>query len=53
MYGTNFFPAPDNPEEFIAYGWYYRRMTLAILPVHQVRWSDRTIEIESVSFQFN
>jgi beta-fructofuranosidase len=45
MYGTNFFPAPDNPQEFIAYGWYYRRMTLAISPVYQVRWNSHSIEI--------
>ncbi|MBW4506245.1 MAG: glycoside hydrolase family 68 protein [Scytonematopsis contorta HA4267-MV1] len=45
IYGTNFFPAPDNPEEFIAYGWYYRRMTLATAAVHQVRWDNDSIEI--------
>ncbi|MGI2904279.1 glycoside hydrolase family 68 protein, partial [Tolypothrix sp. VBCCA 56010] len=46
MYGINFFSALDNPEEFIAYGWYHRRMTLAISPVYQVRWNNNSIEIE-------
>lgn len=45
LYGTNFFSAPNKPEELIAYGWYYRRMTLAILPIHQVRWDERSLEI--------
>ncbi|MFB2969036.1 glycoside hydrolase family 68 protein [Aerosakkonema sp. BLCC-F183] len=45
IYGTNFFPAPDNPEEFIAYGWYYRRMTLAIKPEVRVCWHNDSIEI--------
>jgi beta-fructofuranosidase len=45
IYGTNFFPAPDNPEEFIAYGWYYKRMTLAISPQVRVRWNNNSIEI--------
>ncbi len=45
IYGTNFFPAPDNPEEFIAYGWYYRRMTLAISPTVRVHWNSNSIEI--------
>ncbi|MBD2776044.1 glycoside hydrolase family 68 protein [Iningainema tapete] len=45
MYGTNFFPSPDNPDEFIAYGWYYKRMTLALSPLHRVCWNNHSISI--------
>ena len=45
IYGTNFFPASDKPEEFIAYGWYYRLMTLGISPLVKVRWDNNSIKI--------
>jgi beta-fructofuranosidase len=45
IYGTNFFPTPDHPDEFFAYGWYARRMTLGLSPSTRVLWSPDSIEI--------
>jgi beta-fructofuranosidase len=47
LYGTNFFPVPDRPEEFFAYGWYPRLSVLEVSPVFRVRWNDRSIEISN------
>jgi beta-fructofuranosidase len=47
IYGTNFFPAPDSVDEFIAYGWYCRRMTLAISPLVRVVWDTDSLHISN------
>lgn len=52
IYGTNFFPAPDRSGEFIAYGWYLRRLTLAISPLIQVVWNSDSIQVVNPS-KFN
>ncbi|MBW4440439.1 MAG: family 43 glycosylhydrolase [Plectolyngbya sp. WJT66-NPBG17] len=48
IYGTNFFPDPNDPNEFIAYGWYCKRMTLAISPLLRVLWDADSIEIANL-----
>lgn len=45
IYGTNFFLVSDKPEEFMAYGWYRKGMTLAISPTVRVCWNNNSIEI--------
>ena len=45
IYGTNFLSLSEDPEEFIAYGWYHRLMTLGISPVFKVKWSNDSIVI--------
>ena len=46
LYGINFFPAPDKPEEFIAYGWYRYLYTIKISPsLFRVYWNNNLIEI--------
>jgi beta-fructofuranosidase len=45
MYGINFFPAPDKPEEYIAYGWRYKVFTLEISPQYNVNWTENSISI--------
>ncbi|MBW4421350.1 MAG: family 43 glycosylhydrolase [Myxacorys californica WJT36-NPBG1] len=38
LYGTNFLQISEEPEEFIAYGWYHRLHTLETSRVFQVSW---------------
>ncbi|KAF3889387.1 MULTISPECIES: family 43 glycosylhydrolase [Nostocales] len=38
MYGTNFLQISDEPEEFIAYGWYHRIHALEVSKAFQVIW---------------
>lgn len=45
IYGTNFIPVLNKPEEFIAYGWYPRRMALGVSPQVRVHWNNNSIEI--------
>jgi beta-fructofuranosidase len=47
MYGTNFFPLPNKPEEFIAIGWYHNLLSLGVSPsLFQVSWNQELIEIK-------
>jgi beta-fructofuranosidase len=48
LYGTNFFPAPDFSEEFIAYGWYHRLSVLEVSPVYRVHWNDNSLTIRVI-----
>jgi len=43
IYGTNLLSLSE--EEFIAYGWYHRLMTLGISPVFKVKWTNNSIVI--------
>ncbi len=45
LYATNLFPAPDNPEEFIAYGWFYRMNIVEVAPIYRVVWKNNSIKI--------
>lgn len=45
IYGTNFLPVPNKPEEFITYGWYPRRMILGISPLVRAYWRNNSIQI--------
>lgn len=45
IYGTNFLAVAEDPEEFIAYGWYHRLIKLRISPVFKVKWSNNSIVI--------
>ena len=47
MYGTNFFPSPNNSQEFIAIGWYHNLLSLGISPsLFTVVWSHELVEIK-------
>ena len=46
LYGTNFFPDPDEPQELIAYGWDYTIREFEISPPRlRGVWYDNSIEI--------
>ena len=47
MYGTNFFPSPNNPQEFIAIGWYHKLLSLGVSPsLFPVVWNHESVEIK-------
>jgi beta-fructofuranosidase len=46
LYAINLLPAPDRPDEFIAYGWYHRMRTIEVAPIYRVIWKDDSIEIK-------
>lgn len=45
IYGTNFFPDPERPDELIACGWYHRLHTLQVSPHFKVHWTPDSLEI--------
>ncbi len=45
MYGTNFLPSPDDPEEFIAYGWQSKGYALEVSSFFKVYWNSNSILI--------
>lgn len=51
MYGTNFFPIPDNPEEFMAIGWYHNVSSLEVSQRFKARFTDQSIEITPNSLE--
>ncbi|AFZ22697.1 beta-fructosidase, levanase/invertase [Cylindrospermum stagnale PCC 7417] len=47
MYGTNFFPSPNNSKEFIAIGWYHNLLSLGVSPsLFPVFWNHGLVEIK-------
>lgn len=40
LYGTNFLQLSNEPEEYIAYGWYHRLHTLEVSPTYRAIWQN-------------
>lgn len=45
LYGTHLLQT-NNPNEYIAYGFYYKLFSLEVAPINRVRWKNGTIEFK-------